>query len=171
MPTARRCAEPRSDRSRSDRLGGCSPSPRPWRESRTRRERLSRQWYLPQVRTSLGGPGDRHAASSGLPLPPARAAPCLLAWRPPDLTQQGTYPPEAPLMGIKVTSLPDAERRPRHVAIGPFDIKRDVIEGLRVAELVVIPFDREFSTIEAEEFCSRILVENLGAEKVSVGEN
>jgi riboflavin kinase/FMN adenylyltransferase len=114
-------------------------------------------------------------------------------------------------MGIKVTSLRDAERRPRHVAIGtfdgvhvghrqvidradtvltfephplrvlhpeatpklimPFDIKRDVIEGLRVQELVVIPFDREFSTIEAEEFCSRILVETLGAAKVSVGEN
>jgi riboflavin kinase/FMN adenylyltransferase len=114
-------------------------------------------------------------------------------------------------MSIKVTSLPDAERRPRHVAIGtfdgvhvghrqvidradtvltfephplrilhpdatpklimPFDIKRDVIEGLRVQELVVIPFNREFSTIPAEEFCSGILVETLGAEKVSVGEN
>src|SRR5204862_1465930 len=55
--------------------------------------------------------------------------------------------------------------------IMPFDIKRDVIEGLRVEELVVIPFDREFSTIPAEEFCSRILVETLGAQKVSVGEN
>ena len=114
-------------------------------------------------------------------------------------------------MSIQVTSLPDAGRRSRHVAIGtfdgvhvghrqvidradtvltfephplrilhpeatpklimPFDIKRDVIEGLRVRELVVIPFDREFSTIPAEEFCSRILVETLGAEKVSVGEN
>jgi riboflavin kinase/FMN adenylyltransferase len=114
-------------------------------------------------------------------------------------------------MSIKVTSLSDAESRPRHVAIGtfdgvhvghrqvidradtvltfephplrvlhpdatpklimPFNIKRDVIEGLRVSELVVIPFDREFSTITAEEFCSRILVETLGAEMVSVGEN
>jgi riboflavin kinase / FMN adenylyltransferase len=114
-------------------------------------------------------------------------------------------------VSIKVTSLPDAERRPRHVAIGtfdgvhvghrqvidradtvltfephplrilhpdatpklimPFEIKRDVIEGLRVQELVVIPFNREFSTIPAEEFCSRILVETLGAERVSVGEN
>jgi riboflavin kinase/FMN adenylyltransferase len=55
--------------------------------------------------------------------------------------------------------------------IMPFEIKRDVIDGLRVSELVVIPFDREFSTIEAEEFCSRILVEELGAEEVSVGEN
>src|ERR671931_640668 len=114
-------------------------------------------------------------------------------------------------MSIKVTSLPDAESRPRHVAIGtfdgvhvghrqvidradtvltfephplrvihpdatpklimPFDIKRDVIEGLRVSELVVIPFDHEFSTIPAEEFCSRIPVETLQAEQVSVGEN
>jgi len=114
-------------------------------------------------------------------------------------------------VSIKVTSLPDAERRARHVAIGtfdgvhvghrqvidradtvltfephplrvlhpdatpklimPFSIKRDVIEGLRVEELVVIPFDREFSTIPPEDFCGRILVETLGAEKVSVGEN
>jgi riboflavin kinase/FMN adenylyltransferase len=114
-------------------------------------------------------------------------------------------------MSVKVTRLPDAERRQRHVAIGtfdgvhvghrqvidradtvltfephplsvlhpeaapklimPFEIKRDVIEGLGVDELVVIPFDREFSTIPPEDFCSRILVETLGAERVSVGEN
>jgi riboflavin kinase / FMN adenylyltransferase len=114
-------------------------------------------------------------------------------------------------VSIKVTSLPDAERRPRHVAIGtfdgvhvghrqvidradtvltfephplqvinpdaapklimPFEIKRDVIEGLRVSELVVIPFDRGFSSISAEDFCSGILIDTLGAETVSVGEN
>jgi riboflavin kinase/FMN adenylyltransferase len=55
--------------------------------------------------------------------------------------------------------------------IMPFEVKRDVIEGLGVSELVVIPFDREFSAIPAEEFCSRILVDELGAERVSVGEN
>src|SRR5881396_1041737 len=55
--------------------------------------------------------------------------------------------------------------------IMPFEIKRDVIEGLGVEELVVIPFDREFSTIPPEEFCSRVLVQTLGAERVSVGEN
>jgi riboflavin kinase/FMN adenylyltransferase len=55
--------------------------------------------------------------------------------------------------------------------IMPFEIKRDVIEGLGVQELVVIPFDHEFSTITPEDFCSRILVETLGAERVSVGEN
>ena len=47
----------------------------------------------------------------------------------------------------------------------PFEIKRDVIEGLGVEELIVIPFDDEFSSIAAEDFCSRILVEALGAEK------
>jgi riboflavin kinase/FMN adenylyltransferase len=55
--------------------------------------------------------------------------------------------------------------------IMPFEVKRDVIEGLGVSELVVIPFDHGFSTIPAEEFCARILVETLGAERVSVGEN
>lgn len=114
-------------------------------------------------------------------------------------------------MSIEVTSLKDAESRPRHVAIGTFDgvhvghrkvigdadtvltfephplsvlhpeaapklimpveIQRDVIEGLGVSELVVIPFDEGFSKITAEEFCERILISKLGAERVSVGEN
>src|ERR687891_1007283 len=114
-------------------------------------------------------------------------------------------------MSIKVTSLPDAERRSRHVAIGtfdgvhvghrqvidradtvltfephplrilhpeatpklimPFGIKRDVIEGLGVDELVVIPFDERFSEIEAEQFCAGVLWERLGARKGSGGEN
>jgi riboflavin kinase / FMN adenylyltransferase len=55
--------------------------------------------------------------------------------------------------------------------IMPFDVKRDVIDGLGVEELVVIPFDKEFMKIPAEKFISRILVEQLGATKVSVGEN
>lgn len=55
--------------------------------------------------------------------------------------------------------------------IMPFPVKRDVIEGLGVRELVVIPFDREFSRLSAEEFCERVLVERLGAEHVRVGEN
>ena len=52
-----------------------------------------------------------------------------------------------------------------------FEIKRDVIEGLGVEELIVISFDDEFSSIAPEDFCSRILVQALGAESVSVGEN
>jgi riboflavin kinase / FMN adenylyltransferase len=114
-------------------------------------------------------------------------------------------------LSIEVTRLPDAQPRPRHVAIGTFDgvhlghqaviddadavltfephplevlhpaalpklitpfaVKRDVIEGLGVRELVVIPFDREFAAVTAEDFIERILIERLGAERVSVGEN
>ncbi len=55
--------------------------------------------------------------------------------------------------------------------IMPFEIKRDVIEGLGVEELVVIPFDEDFKRIEAEEFVEGVLVERLGAREVSVGEN
>jgi riboflavin kinase/FMN adenylyltransferase len=114
-------------------------------------------------------------------------------------------------VSIQVTSLPDAEPRPRHVAIGtfdgvhrghqavikgadtvltfdphpleiihpaalpklimPFGVKRDVIEGLGVDELVVIPFDQEFAQRSAEEFIEDVLIGKLGAEQVSVGEN
>ncbi len=114
-------------------------------------------------------------------------------------------------MSIEVTSLPDAQPRPRRVAIGtfdgvhlghqaviddadtvltfdphpleilhpaalpklimPFSVKRDVIEGLGVRELVVIPFDAEFAKRSAEDFIEHVLVEKLTAERVSVGEN
>jgi riboflavin kinase/FMN adenylyltransferase len=114
-------------------------------------------------------------------------------------------------LSIKVTQLPDAKPRDRHVAIGtfdgvhvghqavikdadtvltfephplqvihaeaapklimPFEVKRDVIDGLGVEELVVIPFDRDFSKITAEDFVEKILIEQLGAKTVSVGEN
>ena len=53
----------------------------------------------------------------------------------------------------------------------PFSIKRDLIAGLGVEELVVIPFDREFASKTAEQFVDEILVDRLGAEGVSVGEN
>ncbi len=55
--------------------------------------------------------------------------------------------------------------------IMPFAVKRDMIEGLGVKELVVIPFDAEFSKRSAEDFIDQVLVETLGAEWVSVGEN
>lgn len=62
-----------------------------------------------------------------------------------------------------------AEAAPK--LIMPFEVKRDVIDGLGVDELVVIPFDREFSKLTAEEFVDSVLVERLGATRVSVGEN
>jgi riboflavin kinase/FMN adenylyltransferase len=114
-------------------------------------------------------------------------------------------------MSIRVTPLPEAEPRPRNVAIGtfdgvhlghqaviegadtvltfdphpllvlhpaatpklimPFEVKRDVIEGLGVEELVVIPFDREFASRSAEDFIEHVLLEKLDAKQVSVGEN
>jgi riboflavin kinase / FMN adenylyltransferase len=55
--------------------------------------------------------------------------------------------------------------------IMPFSVKRDVIEGLGVEELVVIPFDAEFAKRDAEDFIEHVLVERLTAERVSVGEN
>jgi riboflavin kinase / FMN adenylyltransferase len=55
--------------------------------------------------------------------------------------------------------------------IMPFGVKRDVIEGLGVQELVVIPFDWTFAQQSAEDFVAHVLIEKLDAERVSVGEN
>jgi len=62
---------------------------------------------------------------------------------------------------------PDAAPR----LVMPFAIKRDLIAGLGVEELVVIPFDREFASRSAEEFVDQVLIGQLGARSVSVGEN
>jgi riboflavin kinase/FMN adenylyltransferase len=112
---------------------------------------------------------------------------------------------------MQVTWLPDASRRPRHVAVGEFDgvhlghrevirgadtvltfephpravvapdsapklltpleVKADLVAELGVRELVVIPFDGSFAAQTAQEFIDRVLIEQLGAERVSVGEN
>jgi riboflavin kinase/FMN adenylyltransferase len=112
---------------------------------------------------------------------------------------------------MKVTWLPDAESRPRHVAVGEFDgvhlghrevmrgvdtvltfephpravvspdsaprlltpleVKADLIAGLGVEELVVIPFDGAFAGRSPQDFIDNVLVQQLGAEHVSVGEN
>src|SRR3954447_21364021 len=55
--------------------------------------------------------------------------------------------------------------------INSLEVKRDVLDGLGVEELVVIHFDREFSHRSAEDFIDYALVEKLGARRVSVGEN
>ena len=112
---------------------------------------------------------------------------------------------------MKVTRLPDVERRERHVAVGTFDgvhlghreviadmdtvltfdphplavvhpsalpkllqtfpVKRDIIAGLGVDELVNIPFDEDFSHKTHEQFVQEVLIDKLGAVEVSVGEN
>ncbi|HEX3238658.1 MAG TPA: riboflavin biosynthesis protein RibF [Solirubrobacterales bacterium] len=55
--------------------------------------------------------------------------------------------------------------------IMPFEVKRDVIGGLGIEELVVIPFDAEFAHHSAAQFIEEVLIGALGAEWVSVGEN
>jgi riboflavin kinase / FMN adenylyltransferase len=55
--------------------------------------------------------------------------------------------------------------------ISPFAVKRDLIASLGVAEMVIIPFDRGFSEQSAEEFVQDVLIDRLGAARVSVGEN
>ncbi|MCO5315547.1 MAG: riboflavin biosynthesis protein RibF [Solirubrobacterales bacterium] len=55
--------------------------------------------------------------------------------------------------------------------IMPFEVKRDVLDGLGIREMIVIPFDREFTRITAEEFIDQIIIERLAATEVSVGEN
>jgi riboflavin kinase/FMN adenylyltransferase len=61
------------------------------------------------------------------------------------------------------------ERAPK--LITSFEVRRDLIAGLGVRELVVIPFDPEFAEISAEDFVDEILIGKLDARKVSIGEN
>jgi riboflavin kinase/FMN adenylyltransferase len=112
---------------------------------------------------------------------------------------------------VKISRLPDVERRPRRVAVGTFDgvhrghrevikgsdtvltfdphpmsvvapgsvprllttfeRKAQLIAGLGVEELVVIPFDRDFANRSADDFVDHVLVEMLQATRVSIGEN
>jgi len=53
----------------------------------------------------------------------------------------------------------------------PFSVKRDIIAGLGVEELVVIPFNDEFREKTADQFIDEVLIGKLQAELVSVGEN
>ena len=53
----------------------------------------------------------------------------------------------------------------------PLAIKADLIAALGVRELVIIPFDGSFAAQTAQEFIDHVLVERLGALRVSVGEN
>ncbi len=55
--------------------------------------------------------------------------------------------------------------------ITSLETKADLIAGLGVRELVVIPFDGAFASRSAQDFIDRVLVGTLGAQRVSVGEN
>src|SRR5919199_668891 len=47
--------------------------------------------------------------------------------------------------------------------ITPLAVKADLVAGLGVRELVVIPFDGSFAAQSAQEFIDRVLVDRLGA--------
>jgi riboflavin kinase/FMN adenylyltransferase len=51
------------------------------------------------------------------------------------------------------------------------DVKAELIAGLGVQELVVIPFDDRFAHQSPGEFIDQVLVQRLRAELVAVGEN
>src|SRR5690348_6029504 len=51
------------------------------------------------------------------------------------------------------------------------EVKAELIEGLGVQELVVIPFDERFAQQSPAEFIDQVLVQGLRAELVAVGEN
>jgi riboflavin kinase/FMN adenylyltransferase len=51
------------------------------------------------------------------------------------------------------------------------DLKAELIAPLGVQELVIIPFDDGFAHQTPQEFIDHVLVEQLGATRVSVGEN
>jgi riboflavin kinase/FMN adenylyltransferase len=51
------------------------------------------------------------------------------------------------------------------------EVKAELIAGLGVDELVVIPFDRRFAEQTPQEFVDQVLVNGLHATHVSVGEN
>ena len=55
--------------------------------------------------------------------------------------------------------------------ITPLATKVDLIAGLGVEELIVVPFDGVFSSQTPQQFVDHVLVERVGAERVSVGEN
>jgi riboflavin kinase / FMN adenylyltransferase len=62
---------------------------------------------------------------------------------------------------------------PQHASklLTTFERKAELIAGLGVEELVVIPFDADFAKRSAQEFIDDVLVGTLGATQVSIGEN
>ena len=73
-----------------------------------------------------------------------------------------TFEPH-PLMVVRPEAAPKL--------LNSLQVKEELIASLGVEELVIIRFDRGFAHQSPEEFIDRVLVEQLGAQSVSVGEN
>jgi riboflavin kinase / FMN adenylyltransferase len=61
------------------------------------------------------------------------------------------------------------ERAPK--LLTSLDVKAELVAGLGVSELVVIPFDDRFALQTPQDFIDRVLVEALQAQQVAVGQN
>jgi riboflavin kinase/FMN adenylyltransferase len=61
------------------------------------------------------------------------------------------------------------ERAPK--LLTSLQVKTDLVAGLGVSELVVIPFDDRFALQTPQDFIDHVLVDALRAERVSVGQN
>ncbi len=68
---------------------------------------------------------------------------------------------------------PDAvlHRRSAPPMLTPLRRKEELLEGLGIDELVVVPFDKDFSLLTPKLFCSAVLSDHLGARAVLVGDN
>jgi riboflavin kinase/FMN adenylyltransferase len=53
----------------------------------------------------------------------------------------------------------------------PLELKAELVAARGVQELLVIPFDLEFSRLSPEDFCGLVLSERLAARSVMVGQN
>jgi riboflavin kinase/FMN adenylyltransferase len=66
-------------------------------------------------------------------------------------------------------SVTHPERAPR--LLTSLAVKADLVAGLGVSELVVIPFDDRFALQTPQDFIDDVLVDAMQAQRVSVGEN
>jgi len=68
---------------------------------------------------------------------------------------------------------PSSVVAPAHMPrlLTPLVVKRDLIASLGVGELIIIRFDAAFAARSASEFVEEVLVGQLGAREVSIGEN
>jgi riboflavin kinase/FMN adenylyltransferase len=68
---------------------------------------------------------------------------------------------------------PSAVVAPQHTPklITPLPMKAELVAELGVRELIVIRFDRDFASLSAQRFIDDVLVDALGATRVSAGEN
>lgn len=80
---------------------------------------------------------------------------------------------EAPCMAVTFYPHPEAVLRPHSAPrmLTSLERKAELLEGLGLAEMLVVRFDRDFAQLSPELFCRAVLSARLGARLVFVGEN